>query len=259
MMNDPVTSFEEAFARVASEHGFTSQLIWESGEDIIRIWTKPTTTTFAPVVFLSAGIHGDEPCGPEALFRFLELRPLPMACEWVIAPLLNPSGMRLGTRENRDGIDLNRDFFRKESGEVRALTSWWERRERGCHLHFSLHEDWETTGFYLYEINTGGISSFSGRILDSICRTVPLEEAGPVDGHDLSAPGLIRHEPEPDEAEGWPEAIWLVKRYPLLSITLEAPGRIARGYRTAALLAALTSAVEEAETMAVDPSRWLWP
>jgi len=258
-MSNPVTTFEEEFARVAIGQNFVPEVIWESGEDMIRVWTRSAEAAFAPRIFISAGIHGDEPCGPEALLRLFELHSLSRSCDWIIAPMLNPSGMMLGTRENREGIDLNRDFLRKESPEIRAFTSWWESQSRGCDLHFSLHEDWETTGLYLYEINTGDIASISGTILNSIREFVPLEEAGLVDGHELCEPGLIRHEPEPDEADGWPEAIWLVKRYHLLSITLEAPGRLARGYRTAALLTALTSAIVEAEAIAVDPSRWLWP
>jgi hypothetical protein len=258
-MNNPVTAFEEKFAAVAKQQGLEPEVIWESGDDRIQFWTRPSATAFAPRLFLSAGIHGDEPCGPEALLRFLELHSLADSCDWVIAPLLNPTGLKKGTRENNDGIDLNRDFYRKESGEVQAFTRWWEEQSRGCELHLSLHEDWETTGLYLYEINTGTIASFAGAILNSIRAVVPLEDEGPVDGHELSEPGLIRHDPDPDDAFGWPEAIWLVKRYPLLSLTLEAPGRIARGYRRAGLLTALTSAVVEAETMAQDASRWLWP
>ena len=259
MMTDPVTTYEDAFTRIAELQNLKPEVIWESEADTISIWTRSASSAFAPRVYISAGIHGDEPCGTDALLRFLELHQLSNACDWVIAPLLNPSGFKAGTRENCDGIDLNRDFFRKESGEIRAFTSWWESQSRGCDLHFSLHEDWETTGLYLYEINTSAMASFAGAVLDSIRKFVPLEDCGPIDGHELSAPGLIVHEPEPDEAFGWPEAIWLVKQYPVLSLTLEAPGHIARGFRTSALLTALTSAVVEAEALADDASRWLWP
>lgn len=254
-MHNPVINFEERFAEVAAGQGLVPELIWESGEEAIHLWTRSSATAPAPVIFLSAGIHGDEPCGPEALLHLLELHPLSTAFEWVIAPLLNPSGMKKGTRENKDGIDLNRDFYRRESGEVKAFTKWWEQRSGGCDLHLSLHEDWETTGLYLYEINTGRITSFAGNVLDSIREIVLLEDGGPVDGHELSAPGLILHAPEPDEEFGWPEAIWMAKRYPLLSLTLEAPGGVARGFRKAGLLTALTAAVIEAESMLEDPSR----
>ncbi|HQZ28027.1 MAG: succinylglutamate desuccinylase/aspartoacylase family protein [Verrucomicrobiales bacterium] len=255
-MRNSLTSYEEEFSRVASCQGFDAEVIWESGEDCIRFWTRSAACNFGPRIFLSAGIHGDEPCGPEALLRLLKLHSLSHSCDWVIAPVLNPTGIRAGTRENRNGIDLNRDFYRKESGEIRAFTRWWEEQRQGIHLHISLHEDWETSGLYLYEINTGTVTSFAGMILESIRDSVPLEEEGPVDGHELSAPGLILHEPEPDEGFGWPEAIWLVKRYPLLSLTLEGPGGIAPDDRTTGLLTALRSAVAQVETMAGDASCW---
>ncbi len=259
MIADPVTTYEIEFARIADRQGLSAELIWESGVDAIRIWTRPSTSAFAPRIYLSAGIHGDEPCGPDALFRFLELHELSPSCEWVIAPVLNPSGLRRGTRENRDGIDLNRDFFRQKSGEVRALIDWWESQGRGCDLHLSLHEDWETSGLYLYEINTGGIGSLAEKILASIQEIVPLESSALVDGHELNAPGLILHSPDPDEEDGWPEAIWLARKFPSLSITFEAAGRIPRGYRTAGLVTALVAAVEEAEALAADTDRWQWP
>lgn len=249
-----VHHFEEKFALIASAQSLAPELLWESGDDRIHLWTRASSpdAAVAPCIFLSTGIHGDEPCGPETLLRFLERHPLATACDWVVAPLLNPSGMKLGTRENRDGVDLNRDFYRRESGEVLALTRWWENRERGCDLHISLHEDWETSGLYLYEINTGSLASFANHVLDSIRGSVVLETKGPVDGHELSAPGLILHAPEPDEEFGWPEAIWLAKRYPLLSLTLEGAGGVACATRTAGLLEALTAAVVAAE----DSSRW---
>ncbi|MEQ1840136.1 MAG: M14 family metallocarboxypeptidase [Verrucomicrobiales bacterium] len=258
MTTNPVTAYGDVFARLAEGQNFKSEVIWESGADSILIWTRSSSPAFAPRVYISAGIHGDEPCGPDALLRFLELHQLSCDCDWVIAPVLNPSGLRQGTRENAEGIDLNRDFFRRETGEVCALIDWWVSQDRGCDLHLSLHEDWETSGLYLYEINTGGVGSLAEKILASIQKIVPLESSGPVDGHELSAPGLILHDPEPDEEFGWPEAIWLARKFRVLSITFEAPGRIPKGYRTAGLVTALGAAVDEIETLAVDPERWLW-
>lgn len=238
--------FDETEKRAAlalARQGFTPRTIATVKADPLRLWTRPSDRKTAPEAFVSAGIHGDERCGSEALLHWLESRELPAGFHWVVAPFLNPSGLRRGTRVNARGIDLNRDFFRMRSEEIRALTGWWCGRERGCDLHFSLHEDWEAEGFYLYEINTGPRPSIARGVLGRLAAAWPLQTGGPVDGHDLDAPGLILHAPEPDEEEGWPEAIWLAKRWPVLSCTFEAPGRLRREARIALLTDAFDAAI----------------
>src|SRR3989338_3435120 len=70
-------------------------------------------------VALSAGIHGDEPAGVEALLRFLEgtqgrinngIRKWGMMYKFTVLPCTNPAGFERGTRENINGKDLNRKF-----------------------------------------------------------------------------------------------------------------------------------------------------
>lgn len=64
-------------------------------------------------VLLSAGIHGDELAGVEALCEWLETRAYVKFLErWDITmlPCINPWGYEYGTRENSSGQDLNREF-----------------------------------------------------------------------------------------------------------------------------------------------------
>lgn len=248
MTTDYFEETEKRAASVLARHGFTPRTIAMVKADPVRLWTRQGDRESAPEAYVSAGIHGDELCGSEALLHWLETRELPAGFHWVVAPFLNPSGLRQGTRENARGIDLNRDFFRKRSAEIRAFTGWWRGRGRGCDLHFSLHEDWEAEGFYLYEINTGPWPSIGKDVLDRLVDDWPLQAGGPVDGHDLDAPGLILHAPEPDEEEGWPEAIWLAKSWPVLSCTFEAPGRLRREARIALLADAFDAALSAVTT-----------
>ncbi len=241
---DPVTLFQKAFAEAARSHHLECEPITRIAEDEIRVWTRSAIGQTRHTVCLSSGIHGDEPCGPMALLRFLEVASLSKDCDWVIAPLLNPTGYRVGTRENAEGIDLNRDFYRRRSAEVTALIDWWNTRSPKSLIHLSLHEDWEADGFYLYEILTSTNSPVGEELMDKFRQHFPVEEEGLVDGHELSAPGLIFHRPEPDEDEGWPEAIWLVKRFPTHSLTFEAPGRQNAELRTEGLVSAITSALQ---------------
>ncbi len=227
----------------ARQRGFEPQAIARIGGDDVTLWTRESTRSHAPRVFVSAGIHGDEPAGALAAAHFLSAARLPEGFDWIIAPILNPSGLRRGTRENADGIDLNRDFLRRRSAETAALVNWWERQPRGCDLHLSLHEDWETSGFYFYAINSGPLPCFSTPLQQSLEQVLPLQETGPVDGHALLKPGLIAHACEADEPEGWPEAIWLGKRYPVLSYTFEAPSAMPLAERVNGLDIALQTAV----------------
>ncbi len=241
--DDPLPVFEHAFARAAASQGLERRVIGRAGSDEITFWTRPARRGPGTTMFLSSGIHGDEPCGPGAVLEFLKGSPLPDDCEWVIAPLLNPSGLRAGTRENADGIDLNRDFFRQLSEEVNAVTAWWSRQRPRSLVHLSLHEDWEAEGFYLYEINSGERESLAPRIVERISSQFPIQSYGPVDNHELSGPGLIIHAPEPHDHEGWPEAIWLAKHHPVLSLTFEAPGSYGIRLRRTGLMAALAATV----------------
>lgn len=242
------------FASAATQIGFTKETIAHIDGDPIDVWTRaaqtaqpaqPTQPTNRPArLILSAGIHGDEPAGPAALLRFLqEGKYLSHEIDWVLMPALNPSGLRLGTRENADGIDLNRDFLRGDTTEVAAVIRWHKAQATPPDAHFSLHEDWEAKGFYMYAINTGRYPCYATELVTRLCSRFRLQAVGPVDGHELTRTGLIGHEAAPDEPENWPEAIWIVKNFPTLSYTFEAPGGFTPQARVHALHIALEMAV----------------
>ncbi len=181
-------------------------------------------TRQAPTLYLSAGIHGNEPAGVLAILELLQQERFSPDIHWLIFPCLNPTGYAAGTRHNHQGIDLNRDYLLQHSDETRTHTTWLRSECPNIDLYLSLHEDWEARGCYLYEINTHPHKSgFADSILAAAQTIIPLDPGPIVDHHLLDAPGLIRHRPEPDEAEGWPEAIFTCKQRPLLSYTFETP------------------------------------
>lgn len=106
-------------------------------------------------VTISAGIHGDEPAGVEAAIRFMqenaENQDLLSRFYFTIFPCDNPSGWEMGTRENAEGVDLNREFSaRHPAPEVALLMKALEGR---CFdLVIEMHEDIDASGFYLYEL-----------------------------------------------------------------------------------------------------------
>lgn len=100
-----------------------------------------------------AGIHGDEPAGCEALVRLLtDLAQNPeraLGYDLVIYPVCNPTGYEDGTRTNRAGSDLNREFWRSSlHPEVLILEA--ELRTHKFDGIITLHSDDTCEGIYGY-------------------------------------------------------------------------------------------------------------
>lgn len=214
--------FEEEFAREAASRGFRSTLVAHTVAGEIRAWVRGDGK---PLVYLSAGIHGDEPAGPLALLALLREGMFEGPFDWAIVPTLNPDGLRSGTRWNAAGVDLNRDYLQMETAEVRGHVEWLESMPVPD-VFVSLHEDWEAEGFYLYEIRLGEDRPEGTRVLLGAAQEVfPLEDGPLIDGHEIRDAGWIYHGKDPDEPMGWPEAIFLSHRGCPLSYTLETPSK----------------------------------
>lgn len=193
-------------------------------------------------VYLSTGIHGDEPAGPLAARQLLEDDAWPAACELRLCPCLNPTGFATGRRENAHGIDLNRDYRDPVTQEVRAHTTWLERQP-AFEMAICLHEDWEANGFYLYELNPDGLPSLADTMVAAASRVCPIDTAAIIDGRESSGAGIIRPQLDPSQRPQWPEAFYLLTHKTRLSYTLEAPSDFPLPVRVAALTAAVVAGV----------------
>ena len=102
-------------------------------------------------ILITGGIHGDEPAGVEAALRFLErdnTECLKRFRFWVI-PCVNPYGYVHNTRENREGVDINRAFEADRVSEAAMVKRAIGQTRFSFAVDF--HEDCDATGFYLYE------------------------------------------------------------------------------------------------------------
>lgn len=216
---DPI-ALQSELESVAKSQGFL-------GEDIAPGIPAYSRWAPGPLVQLSAGIHGDEPASPLAALAFLKKNP-PASFSWLFTPLLNPTGIALGTRENKDGIDLNRDYHRPRSAEISAHLAWLARQPVPD-LFISLHEDYDATGFYFYEIQLAGKPSLSPAIFENILPLLPLEPGPLIDGRESSGDGWFFKDEVPDleefteEEGGFPEALFLSQKGCPLSLTFETP------------------------------------
>ncbi len=193
-------------------------------------------------IYLSAGIHGDEPSGPGALLRLLQADALPHGHNYQICPCMNPGGLAAGTRENPEGIDLNRDYSNFNSREIAAHRDWVDARIASVDLALHLHEDWEASGFYLYELNLHNRPSRAPAILNAARTHLPIETAPRIDGRRAHG-GVIRPRKIPEVPGGIPEAIYFQERFGGLNYTLESPSGLALEKRIQAMQAAVLAAI----------------
>lgn len=205
------------------------------------------TSTFPRRVYLSAGIHGDEPAGPLALTGLLEADAFPRDISFWVCPCLNPTGFARYTREAANGRDLNRDYRHLATAEVRAHVAWLQRQPM-FDLCLCLHEDWEAAGFYIYELNPEQKPSLAARMLAAVAEVCPIDLSPMIDGREAGN-GIIRPNLDPASRPEWSESLFLIQNKTRLSYTLEAPSDFALDVRVRALEAAVRAAMEACEPL----------
>jgi hypothetical protein len=235
--------FAQRFAEAALRQGFRAEPLTKVAGVPLAAYTKRTPGP-RPRLYLSAGIHGDEPAPPLALLRMMEAGVFDHRATWFICPLLNPAGFMRGIRENADGTDLNRDYKDLRTAEITAHVKWL-RCQPPFNTTFCLHEDWESTGFYLYELNPEGLPTLADTMIAAARDHGPIETATVIDGREIDEPGIIRPVADPLMRETWPEAIYLRAHHTRRSYTLETASAQPLEQRIATQVAVVTAALNK--------------
>jgi len=188
-------------------------------------------------VYISAGIHGDEPAGPLAVRQLLQENAWPAEFDLWLCPCLNPRGFLVNRRENDRGLDLNRQYLKPAASETRAHIAWLESQP-SFDLCFCLHEDWESHGFYVYELNSDNRPSLAEPIVQRVAEVCPIDLSELIEGRPARG-GIIRPSVDPRSRPDWPESFFLLTRKTHLSYTLEAPSDFPIAVRVAALVTAV--------------------
>lgn len=230
----------------ATASGWTAELFCKIGDlDLFalhRVPLSPDTRHLAPRIYISTGIHGDEPAGPLATLQLLQENQWPSNAELWLIPCLNPTGFILNSRENDGRLDLNRDYRHLDSSEVTAHVRWLERQP-DFDLTLCLHEDWESHGFYVYELNPDHRPSLAGKMVAAVARVCPIDQSPVIEGREANG-GIINPNLDPANRPQWPEAFWLLQNKTRHSYTLEAPSDFSLETRVNALVAGVNVAVE---------------
>ena len=172
---------------------------------------------------ISAGIHGDEPGGVEAILNFLA-NEAPFINEWEITflPCINPYGYEFGIRENHEGKDLNRLF--KEADPPIEVVFAKSVFARAFELTLELHEDDGSHGYYLYQKGINAkYDGFGLEILNSVKNIMPTNLDDEIDGS-AAYQGVIGKDMDISSMDWWPMALYGVSQGTQISLTLEAAG-----------------------------------
>jgi hypothetical protein len=212
----------------------------EDGFDLFYIET-PRLANMAGL-YLSAGIHGDEPAAPEALLQWAE-RNVARLAGWplLIFPCLNPWGLRNNTRTDSKNRDLNR-LFHLDTHPVVAAVRRVTRPHR-FKIAMPMHEDYDAQGVYLYEVQRGK-RGFGEALLRCAAKILAPDPRRKIDDS-TSKHGLIRRRISPARfvKMGYPEAIWLHLFHSENTFTFETPSEAALELRVRAQMAVLDECV----------------
>ena len=208
----------------------------DDGFDLFYLETPRLAGT--PGLYLSAGIHGDEPAAPEALLQWAERNAKRLA-KWplLIFPCLNPWGLRNNVRTDSQGRDLNRLFHLDKHPVVAAVRKI--TRPHRFEIALLMHEDYDAQGIYLYEVQRGR-RGFGDALLRSAEKILPRDPRRTIDTS-IAKRGLIRRRISPAKFEemGYPEAIWLHLFHSEQTFTFETPSEAALELRVRAHMAVL--------------------
>jgi len=248
-----VARFYLELPSVAHAAGFAVEEYGETAGWPLLALRKISPRADAPWVYLAAGIHGDEPAGPLALRRLLREKYFNDQFNWLICPALNPGGLAAKTRECPAGIDVNRDYRDPKSLEAKQHLAFLRQEQQMGRPRYEvsilLHEDWESKGFYMYELNRTTKPLLGPKVLAAVEPICGVDRSPIIEGMEAKN-GLITRPLEGfEERPLWPEALWLVLYRTDRNMTIEAPSAQALETRVAALCAAVRTAVAEMQSL----------
>jgi hypothetical protein len=198
---------------------------------------------------ISAGIHGDEPAGVEAIIGFLESkRYSKFIHDWEITllPCLNPWGYEHGKRENHEMKDLNREF--KSSlppQEVKLIQSVFQEP---FDLALELHDDAGSEGYYLYLKGNAGTELLLGqKILEKVKQVMPLNLNEKIDGKPANQ-GIIERGCGEENGGCWPMAVYTLVHGSKACLTLETSAFFPRDLQVVSHATAIEAALKNFST-----------
>jgi hypothetical protein len=198
-------------------------------------------------IYLSAGIHGDEPASTEGLItwaekniRLLKRRP------FFIIPCINPWGLVNNYRMDSQGRDLNRNFQNDAIPQLAALKRAAAGRKYA--LAMMLHEDYDAQGLYIYEF-VNATPYWGEAMLKAASLFIPADKRKIIE-HRKACNGLVRRKLDMKlfKKIGLPEALYFHLQGCPRVFTVETPSEYSLDRRVRAHAAIIAECVRRACT-----------
>lgn len=213
--------------------------------------------TEAPTIYVSAGIHGNEPAGVKCAVRLIEqladiihenMFQIPLKeFNWLISPCDNPYGYEQDTRENALGNDLNRMFGTpNRCPETEFITESLLRTQTHpktkIALALDLHEDTDSTGFYLWERRASTNSPIGSAVVKHVERMCAINREPMIENHhnDNGVITLL----DTVTTKGWTRGRYLAEQIQTRCLILETPTLLDLETRIKVHITAIETAVK---------------
>lgn len=199
----------------------------------------------SPLIYLSAGTHGDEPAGVACALGVIDKLVAGDALftryQWLISPCDNPFGYDHNLRENESGVDLNQTFdrpmcFPQTSFIVGAL------KDIDVDMALDLHEDCESDGFYLWERRASSRTPIGGEIVQRVEKIFPINRTPEIEGHKNEG-GVITLL-DTVGSKGWTRGRYLAQSIGSPCLILETPTKLDLEARVQIHLEAIRAVLE---------------
>jgi protein MpaA len=218
-----------------------SRLVYSIAEEFELVCLKSPALKSSGGIYLSAGIHGDEPASTEGLYQWAELhsstlREIPI----MIFPCLNPWGLQHNRRTDSENRDLNRCYHLDNIPRIQAQKELM--RDYKFRLAMCLHEDYDAQGVYLYEIRNK-LTTFGNELLAAAGYYVPIDARRTIEGR-RAEQGWIARKINLKKFPVIAEAIYLALNHSERTITAETPSEYDLGSRIQAQIAMIQRAIE---------------
>lgn len=212
-------------------------------------------------ILLSGGIHGSEQGGPLVIIEFLEKHAITYSKEFTfyVYPCINPYGYNKKKTMNQKGMNINDDFIKEKSEEVKLIKESLSHGPKSYLFTMDFHEDTSKArpwGFCMWETCIEKNKRIGKSIINQVKRLTKICTKPTIE-KDVNSGGVIYY-PEGLRQKAFikPTSLdaFLFNNYSRHTFTIELPGFEPEEKRVRTGVKAITTALKLINKSNKDPT-----